>query len=657
MVPGPVTQALSSAARQHAMVLVIGVNERDGGTLYNAQLVFDADGTMLLKRRKITPTYHERMIWGQGDGAGLKVVDTAVGRVGALACWEHYNPLARYALMAQGEEIHAAQFPGSLVGQIFADQMEVTIRHHALEAGCFVVNATGWLSDEQIDSISTDPKMQKGLRGGNCTAIVSPEGRHLVPPMTSGEGLLIADCDMALITKRKRMMDAVGHYARPELLQLHHDARATSTMVQHGVQQDAGFAAPVPQHPAASAAASTPKEDHEELPTERLINELQSFGVRLADGRVGAQSRRGGAGPSDHKAVTIAGRTVMVPIHTAASHESPYSATRPGVDGVAMIERDGIVVGRMTFPRQPRFYALQTFDGIPYPKIAVLHSKDVLATTVLQTCIRYQSRAKTCQFCAIGQSLAAGRTIAHKTPEQLAEVARAAVLLDGVKHMVMTTGTPNATDRGAAVLCESAFAIRARVDLPIQAQCEPPRHRPLVRADEGVRHRHARHAHRGGDARRARPHHAGQGERAAGALHEGLRGGRAGVRPRTSLDLHPRRLGDTPDAILEMAAQLVARGVYPFVVPFVPIAGTPLEDHPTPSPAFMHAVLEPLAAMLRVAGMSSGPGKAGCAKCGACSALSTYERSGNASTPELPIAAAPRFVPAPPDLILEGVRA
>ena len=90
----------------------------------------------------------------------------------------------------------------------------------------------------------------------------------------------------------------------------------------------------------------------------------------------------------------------------------------------------------------------------------MLHSKDVLATTVLQTCIRYQSRTKTCQFCAIGQSLAAGRTIAHKTPEQLAEVARAAVLLDGVKHMVMTTGTPNATDRGAAVLCESAFASR-----------------------------------------------------------------------------------------------------------------------------------------------------------------------------------------------------
>ena len=118
---------------------------------------------LLLKRRKITPTYHERMIWGQGDGAGLQVVDTAVGRVGALACWEHYNPLARYALMAQHEEIHAAQFPGSLVGQIFADQMEVTIRHHALEAGCFVVNATGWLDRRRRSPRSApDDRLQRG---------------------------------------------------------------------------------------------------------------------------------------------------------------------------------------------------------------------------------------------------------------------------------------------------------------------------------------------------------------------------------------------------------------------------------------------------------------------------------------------------------------
>ncbi|VTZ23962.1 Nitrilase 3 [Methylocella tundrae] len=224
-VPGPVTEAVAAMARRCGVVVALGINERDHGSLYNAQLIFDADGTLLLKRRKITPTFHERMIWGQGDGAGLKVVDTAVGRVGALACWEHYNPLARYALMAQHEEIHVAQFPGSLVGQVFADQIEVTIRHHALESGCFVVNATGWLSEEQIAKISPDEKMRRGLRGGCMTAIISPEGAHVVPPLTSGEGILVADLDMSLIVKRKRMMDSVGHYARPELLSLKLDNR------------------------------------------------------------------------------------------------------------------------------------------------------------------------------------------------------------------------------------------------------------------------------------------------------------------------------------------------------------------------------------------------------------------------------------------------
>lgn len=241
VVPSAETRAVSDAARKRGVVVVLGVNERDHGSLYNTQLIFDADGTLALKRRKITPTYHERMIWGQGDGAGLKVVETRVGRVGALACWEHYNPLARYALMTQHEEIHVAHFPGSLVGPIFGEQIEVTMRHHALESGCFVVNATGWLTEEQIASVTPDPKLQKGLRDGCMTCIITPEGRHVVPPLTEGEGILIADLDMALVTKRKRMMDSVGHYSRPELLHLVHDMRPANPVDR---REDAAAAAP-----------------------------------------------------------------------------------------------------------------------------------------------------------------------------------------------------------------------------------------------------------------------------------------------------------------------------------------------------------------------------------------------------------------------------
>ena len=221
VVPSPTTDALGDAAQQAGMVVSIGVNERDGGSLFNTQLLFDADGTIIQRRRKTTPTYHERIIWGQGDGRGLIAVDSAVGRIGQLACWEHYNPLARYALIADGEQIHSAMFPGSLGGQLFSAQTEVSLRNHALESGAFVVNATGWLAPQQQAQIVAETGGSiEAISGGSFTAIISPQGELIDEPLRFGEGEVIADLDLTMIDVRKSKMDAAGHYGRPELLSL-----------------------------------------------------------------------------------------------------------------------------------------------------------------------------------------------------------------------------------------------------------------------------------------------------------------------------------------------------------------------------------------------------------------------------------------------------
>ncbi len=334
-------------------------------------------------------------------------------------------------------------------------------------------------------------------------------------------------------------------------------------------------------------------------------------------------SRAGGAGPSDHKAVTIANQTVMVPILNHASARSPYSARVSG--DYALLLRGDEEIAQLGFPKKPRFYERTTAEGVPYWKIATLHGEDVLATTVLQTCKRYGHRETSCQFCAIGQSLAAKSTIPEKTPQQLAEVAKAAVELDGVKHLVMTTGTPATDDRGARVLSEAARAVRAAVDLPIQAQCEPP-------ADFGWFQR-LRDA--GVDSLGLHL------EAVTEPVRQLIIPGKAEVPVSVYLEAFAAAvnvfgrgqvssyvlagLGDSREAILEMSARMIELGVYPFVVPFVPIAGTPLANHPTPEPAFMAGLSGELSSMLARSDLRSTDVKAGCAKCGACSSLKARE--------------------------------
>lgn len=358
---------------------------------------------------------------------------------------------------------------------------------------------------------------------------------------------------------------------------------------------------------------------------QQVITELQTKGLNLAVDSLGASGRRGGAGPSDHKAVTVGETTIMVPVYTDGAARSPYAVGRDRLTGKSTLTNNGKVIASIRFPNQPQFYSLQTANGIPYWKIALLHSHNVLATTVLQTCIRYQNRATACQFCAIGQSLEAGRTIAQKTPEQLAEVAEAAVRLDGVEHMIMTTGTPNTTDRGAAYLTDCARAVRSRVNLPIQAQCEPPNDfRWFERMQTAGVDSLGMHLEAADPLVRAKI----MPGKARVPLSYYFEAFAAAVkvfgRGQVSTYLLAG-LGDSKETLLEVSDRLIDIGVYPFVVPFVPIVGTPLAGQSPPSSEFMFELYQGIGAKLKQANLLSADMKAGCAKCGACSALSSFE--------------------------------
>jgi radical SAM protein (TIGR04043 family) len=356
----------------------------------------------------------------------------------------------------------------------------------------------------------------------------------------------------------------------------------------------------------------------------RLVTELQVHGV--ADPALpGNRGRRGGAGPSDHRALIIDGATVMVPVYTSVSQASPYILNADHSGTVSVADRQGGTLSAADVTGEPAFYRHSTADGIPYRSIALLHGRDVLATTLLQTCIRFRDRKDSFQFCAIEQSLDDARTLVRKTPHQVAEVAEAAVRLDGVKQLVMTTGTPNSDDRGARLMAETAAAVRQRVTIPIQAQCEPP--------EDPIWYERMKQA--GIDSlgmhlevvepevrRRILP---GKSEISVEQYYRAF-GHAVGVFGRGQVSTYLLAgLGDSAESLIHCSEKLIALGVYPFVVPFVPISGTPLEHHPAPSTDFMVEIYSAVAAQLRNSDISSEAMAAGCAKCGACSALSLFE--------------------------------
>jgi nitrilase len=225
-VPGPETLALGQAARQAGAYLAMGVIERDSqssrGTLYCTLLYFGPDGTLLGKHRKLKPTAAERLVWGEGDGSTLTVLDTSLGKIGGLICWENYMPLARMAMYAKGVEVYLAPTADS------RDTWQATLRHIACEGRCFVLGCNQFVTQEMyppdlpgIEELQNQPEIM--CRGGS--AIVSPLGEVLAGPLYDQEGILYADLDMDSIGRSKFDFDVVGHYARPDVFHLSVDER------------------------------------------------------------------------------------------------------------------------------------------------------------------------------------------------------------------------------------------------------------------------------------------------------------------------------------------------------------------------------------------------------------------------------------------------
>jgi nitrilase len=218
-VPSPTTDRLGQIAEEHGVWLVTGVTEIERerpGTLYNTLLYFGPNGRLAWKHRKLMPTNHERLVWGQGDGGGLEAIETALGRIGGLICWENYMPLARFALYESGVEIYITSTADD------GERWQSTLVHLALESRAFVVSACHFQDAAHYpqDFPLRGEIEGKGLIGRGGSAILAPDGSYLAGPLWDEEGILYAELDPAKLLEERQRFDPVGHYHRPDLLRL-----------------------------------------------------------------------------------------------------------------------------------------------------------------------------------------------------------------------------------------------------------------------------------------------------------------------------------------------------------------------------------------------------------------------------------------------------
>lgn len=247
--PGPEATRMGEIARDNGVHLVAGVIERSGGTLYCSALTYAPSGKLLYKHRKLMPTALERLVWGFGDGSTIGVVDTPIGRIGSVICWENYMPLLRAAMYAQGVELYCAPTVDD------RDAWLPTMRTIALEGRCFVISACQYFKRSDGPTgyapVQGDDPGAVLIRGGSC--IVDPLGEVLVEPDMTGETIKIAEIDRRIIARGKYDLDVVGHYARPDVFRLVVDTRAKSAVTFE--------AAPPPVSSPEPIARSEPEED------------------------------------------------------------------------------------------------------------------------------------------------------------------------------------------------------------------------------------------------------------------------------------------------------------------------------------------------------------------------------------------------------------